>query len=68
MIHWTDEEVEDWAKCYSETGDALMVMENNLQVSHSTLWWCFRHRLENINHELYNKVIIKLGRFKKGGK
>jgi len=38
MIHWTDEQVESWAKCYSEAREGLVVMENNLQVSHSTLW------------------------------
>ena len=67
MIHWSDEEVENWANYYSGTGDTLMALENKLQVSHSTLRWCFRNRLEKINSKLYDKVIIKLGRFKKGG-
>lgn len=58
---WTDKDVERWAKKYTSTKKmTLFSLEERIAVCHSTLWWCFTHRLEDINPDLYDVVIEKL--------
>lgn len=58
---WTDLEVKRWAKCYtSRPRITLMFLENYIGVAHSTLWWCFTHRLQAIDSELYIKAMERL--------
>ena len=45
---WTDKEVREWAYEYvADKRNTLDKLERRLGVSHSTLWWCFQHRLHN---------------------
>jgi len=39
-VRWTDAEVEEWALVYLETHTPVMLLEQELGVPHSTLWWC----------------------------
>lgn len=45
---WTDKEIREWAYEYIDNGGTTLIkLEKKLGVSHSTLWWCFKHRLHN---------------------
>lgn len=58
---WTDKEVKRWAKQYTATKKmTLFLLEDQIEVCHSTLWWCFTHRLEDIDFDLYEIVMSKL--------
>lgn len=58
---WTDSDIQEWTRIHTSNGYiSLITMEQNLGVSHSTLWWCFRRRLPTINKNLYNKVTARL--------
>lgn len=57
---WSDEEIWRWGALYVEGKIALMKLEESLCVSHSTLWWCFEHRLADTDKDLYNAVQNKL--------
>ena len=47
---WEDYEVVGWARAYLKDSKAtLFTLESELNVSHSTLWWCFVHRLPYID-------------------
>lgn len=67
---WTDKEIKRWAKKYTATNKAtLYSVESDIDVCHSTLWWCFVNRLVDIDKELYDKVMKKLKLNKhKGGR
>ena len=56
----SDKDIKAWARQYSKGGTNLETMENQLNVSHSTIWWCFQHRLYNIDDRLYFKVLERL--------
>lgn len=62
MIKWDDKEVKSWAKKYTRKGVTLYTIEYDIGVSHSTLWWCFTHRLEDIDASLFITVNKKLKR------
>lgn len=55
-MYWTNRQVISWAKKYCKGGVTLMDMEANLQVSHSTIWWNFEHRLPILDPNLYSDV------------
>lgn len=57
---WTDKEVKGWARKYLKKRETLMTLEQSIDVPHSTLWWCFVHRLEGVDPELYDSVTVKL--------
>ena len=58
---WQDLDVRRWAEYFtSHPRITLMFLENRIGVSHSTLWWCFRHRLEAICPRLYQAAIQQL--------
>lgn len=57
---WHDEEIWRWGVLYVENRVTLNKLEEILSVSHSTLWWCFEHRLADIDKGLYNAVQKKL--------
>lgn len=51
---WSNEEIVSWAELYTRNRTTtLMDLEGSIGVSHSTIWWCFTHRLESINEDLY---------------
>ena len=52
---WTDEQIIRWANLYSLGEDTFLSMENNISVSHSTIYWCFEHKLKNIDSDLYDR-------------
>ena len=54
---WTDKEVITWAEIYVNTCKTLDVLEQELKVPHSTLWWNFMHRLPRLNGALYADVV-----------
>lgn len=54
---WSDKEVLEWAGMYVGTCKTLNVLEQELNVSHSTLWWNFMHRLPKLNAMLYLDVL-----------
>lgn len=58
---WTDKEVVSWAHEYIQNNETLFTVEERLGVSHSTLWWCFCHRLFGIDSALYHEVMNKVG-------
>lgn len=53
---WADETIIAWADLFTSRRITLMEMEALLGVSHSTLWWCFIHRLPRIDTERFDKV------------
>lgn len=57
---FTDKEVITWAKIYCCGVMTLMDMENCLDVSHSTIWWSFQHRLPLLDVRLYDEVLYVL--------
>lgn len=60
-LKWTDEEVLGWAYYFiSNPKHSLIELEQDLGVSHSTTWWCFCHRLWNLDVALYGKVMGQL--------
>ena len=61
-MKWSDKEVVSWAKKYNRPKASLMILEEEIGVSHATLWWCFTHRLEGIDSELFDVVNEKLKR------
>ena len=60
VYYWTNRQVLSWARYYVSNVVTLVDMENQLGVSHSTLWWCFQNRLPLLDVQLYSKVIEKL--------
>lgn len=61
----SDAEILRWANYYVVVGTPLMKLENSLGVPHSTLWWCFIHRLPDISESMYNEVIQRIAVNKK---
>lgn len=57
---WKDEDILRWANHYIVIGTPLMRMEVELGVSHSTLWWCFIHRLPDIDTTVYQEVMDRI--------
>lgn len=62
MTRWSDKEVVLWAKKYKHPKSRLLILEEQIGVSHSTLWWCFTHRLQRIDYDLFVIVGNKLKR------
>lgn len=60
----SDEDVKFWAEVYTELGITLDEIEQELGISHSTTWWCFMHRLSDIDHDLYVNVMNMLATHK----
>lgn len=54
-----DEDVKFWAEVYTQLDVSLTEIEEAYAVSHSTVWWCFVHRLPYIDYELY-QVTMKM--------
>ena len=66
---WTNTEIKSWARAYLKKNVTLITLESAIDVCHSTLWWCFTHRLEDIDFDLYERVLNKLNVNKhKGGR
>lgn len=67
---WHDKDVKKWARAYTrKRSETLATLESSLGVSHSTLWWCFVHRLEGIDEGLYVKAMDHIVENKaKGGR
>lgn len=62
-IKWSDQDVLYWAVRYIIVPDCTLIdLEAKLGVCHSTMWWCFMHRLEALDPELYTRVYNKLKR------
>lgn len=61
-MKWSDKEVVSWAKKYKHPKASLMVLEEQIGIPHATLWWCFTHRLEGIDSDLFTAVNKKLKR------
>lgn len=59
---WSDDEVLYWARQYLQPRTTLFILENDIAISHSTLWWCFIHRLPGIDYKLFRNVDAKLGK------
>lgn len=57
---WTDREVRSWAREYLKKRETLFTLEERIGAPHSTIWWSFQKRLESINPDLYEQVMIKL--------
>lgn len=57
---YQEHEVLGWANYYAENVTTLMEMEGKYNVSHSTIWWNFIHRLPWLDYELYQKVLSKI--------
>ena len=53
---WSDEDIIRWAEMFIARKMTLMEMEIMIGVSHSTLWWCFTHRLPRIDVDLYDQI------------
>lgn len=62
---WKDEEIMRWANHYIVLGTPIMKLENKINVPHSTIWWCFTHRLQRIDNSMYNDVIDRINENKK---
>ena len=54
---WSDENVIAWADLFTAKRTTLMEMEIMIGVSHSTIWWCFTHRLPHIDMDRFDKVL-----------
>lgn len=59
-IRRTDREIALWARKYLQGKENLFSLEKKLSVPHSTLWWCFHHRLHKVDTNLYLRVLEKL--------
>ena len=58
---WGDEDIWRWGALYVDHPRmTLPKIEEMLGVSHSTVWWCFEHRLYSIDRGLHKSVQIKL--------
>lgn len=57
---YTAKQVEDWGWKYLKKGATLYKLEENLGVSHSTLWWYFQYKLGDIDLELHALVMTRL--------
>lgn len=57
-IRWTDKEVIGWAEEYVNTQITLEGLEAKIDVSHSTLWWNFVHRLPLLDADLHELVML----------
>lgn len=62
---WKDEEIMRWANHYIVLGTPIMKLEHKINVPHSTIWWCFTHRLQHIDNSMYNDVIDRINQNKK---
>ena len=69
-MFWKDEQVINWAKLYTSKAITLMEMERSIQAPHSTVWWCFQHRLPKLDVALYDKTLERIDYNKrhKGGR
>lgn len=65
---WKDEEIMRWANHYIVLGTPIMKLEISLGVPHSTLWWCFTHRLQRIDESVYHEVLERINYNKTKGK
>lgn len=61
----SDEDVRVWAGIFVELGITLTELEEELEISHSTTWWCFVHRLPEIDMGLYNSVMDLLSQHRR---
>lgn len=64
---WSDAEIREWAYAYvGDKSASLIDLEDRLGVSHSTIWWCFQHRLRNkaLTARVFHKLKHKAGRHK----
>ena len=52
-----DREVIKWAELYIARPITFMELEERYDVSHSTIWWNFQHRLPAIDVSLYDRVL-----------
>ena len=64
----SDEDVKFWAEVYTELNMTLQEIEEELHISHSTLWWCFIHRLPGIDYRLYEAVLDEISKNKRHGR
>lgn len=53
---WSDDEVKEWAIYFIDLGFTIEELEILLEVPHSTISWCWMHRLPHIDGPLYDKV------------
>lgn len=60
FCHYTTTEVKHWAREYLKKKETLFSLEKKIGVPHSTLWWSFINRLEDIDPNLYIDVQLKL--------
>ena len=67
---YSEKDIKRWAKKYVATKKAtLFSLEDEIGVSHSTIWWNFQHKLEDIDIDLFETVIGKFAVNKhKGGR
>lgn len=65
MIRWTNGQIQRWARYYVDNTVTLVDMERDIDVPHSTLWWCFQHRLPKLDINLYDSVLERLDRNKR---
>jgi len=56
----SDEDVKFWAEVYTQLDVSLDEIEAAYAVSHSTTWWCFVHRLPDIDYELYKETMAMI--------
>lgn len=63
---WTNKEITKWADKYLVKKATLYTVESKIGISHSTLWWCFQHRLDK-RTSTYKAVMKKLAT-NRGGK
>lgn len=60
---WDNKDILYWAIKYLIVPDRSLVdIEHEMNVSHSTTWWCFNNRLKRIDNDLFEKVQRKLKR------
>ena len=59
MLH-KDAQILTWAKHQTTHTATLMDMEKSMKASHSTIWWCFQHRLPKLDVALYDEVLERL--------
>ena len=57
---YSDWEVKEWAKRYIDGDLTLHGLEGRTGIAHSTIWWNFRHRLMDIDYDLYSKTIKRI--------
>lgn len=57
---WTDSQIVAWADSYVYEDFTLFGLEEFLGIQHSTIWWCFMNRLEDINPDLYDLVVKRI--------